>query len=67
MPLKAAELVTHPAFDSIEWDIPPTRKGYSEVAKGRSGGPFKLYWEIHGEGSIKTVVCGFFLLFLSFA
>ena len=65
MPLKATEIVAHSAFDTVEWDLPPTRKGYQEVARGRSGGPFKLYWEVHGEGSVKTVV-GDFSLFGSF-
>ena len=56
MPLKAAELIAHPAFKTVEWDLTPTKEGYAEVAKGRPGGPFKLYWEIHGVGEIKTVV-----------
>ncbi|KAJ9607581.1 hypothetical protein H2200_007659 [Cladophialophora chaetospira] len=55
MPLKAAELPSHPAYHTVEWELTPTRKGHAEVAKGRSGGPFKLYWEVHGEGSVKTV------------
>ncbi len=59
MPLKAAELASHPAYDTVEWDLPPTKKGYTQVAKGRGGGPFKLYWEVHGQGSAKTVVGSF--------
>lgn len=55
-PLKAAEILVHPAFSTIEWDLPPTREGYCDVALGRPGGPFKLYWEIHGQGEVKIVV-----------
>lgn len=56
MPLKAAEIISHPAFHTIEWDLSPKDKGSTEVAKGRPGGPFKLYWEVHGRGDVKTVV-----------
>jgi len=56
MPLKAKDLVAHPAYQKLEWDLPPTSQGKSEVAKGRAGGPFKLNWEVHGEGSTKLVV-----------
>ncbi len=59
MPLKAAEIISHPAFDTVEWDLPPTKEGYAEVAKGRAGGPFKLYYEIHGQGDVKLVVGAF--------
>jgi hypothetical protein len=59
MPLKAAEIISHPAFDTVEWVLPPTKEGYAEVAKGRAGGPFKLYYEIHGQGDVKLVVGAF--------
>ncbi|EXJ81962.1 hypothetical protein A1O1_08029 [Capronia coronata CBS 617.96] len=55
MPLKAKEILAHPGFKSQEWDLPPTKQGRSEVAKGRPGGPFKLHWEIHGTGDVKLV------------
>lgn len=56
MPLTAEELKAHPSYQNLEWDLPPTREGRAEVAKGRSGGPFKLNWEIHGDGETKLVV-----------
>ncbi|OCT52234.1 hypothetical protein CLCR_09246 [Cladophialophora carrionii] len=62
MPLKAAEIISHPAFDTVEWELPPTKKGHAEVAKGRAGGPFKLYYEIHGQGHVKLVVGAFKIL-----
>lgn len=54
--LTAAELISHPAFKHLKWNLPPAEEGYAEVAKGRSGGPFKLWYEIHGKGSTKIVV-----------
>ena len=62
MPLKAAKIISHPAYHTVEWDLPPTEKGSTEVAKGRAGGPFKLYWEVHGQGDVKTVVRRFCFL-----
>lgn len=56
MPLKAEQLTAHKAYQKLDWDLPPAREGRAEVAKGRSGGPFKLKWEVHGEGSTKLVV-----------
>lgn len=54
-PLKAAEIIAHPAFQHLDWDLPPTSSGKASVAKGRAGGPFNLYYEIHGTGSRHTV------------
>lgn len=56
MGLTAAEIMAHPAYNTVEWDLPPTKQGTSQVAKGRPGGPFNLYWEVHGTGDIKLVV-----------
>ena len=56
MGLTAAEIIAHPAFATVEWDLPPTKEGVVDVAHGRAGGPFKLYWELHGVGDVKTVV-----------
>ena len=55
--LSAAELKAHPGYQNLEWDLPPTKKGMCSVAKGR-GGPFNLWYEVHGaaEGGIKLVV-----------
>lgn len=57
-PLKAAEILAHSAFKYLDWDLPPTSSGRAEVAKGRVGGPFELYYEIHGKGSKRIVVSG---------
>ena len=55
MPLSAAELVAHPAYKHLEWKLPPTKEGHTEIAAGRSGGPFKLWYEVHGKGSTRMV------------
>lgn len=55
-PLKAAEIVAHPAFKHVEWKLPATTSGKVDVAKGRSGGPIGLYYEIHGNGDRRVVV-----------
>jgi hypothetical protein len=56
--LKAAELISHPAFKNLKWKLPPAGEGYAEVAKGRGGGPFKLWYEVHGKGATRIVVSG---------
>ncbi|KIX94927.1 uncharacterized protein Z520_09237 [Fonsecaea multimorphosa CBS 102226] len=55
MPLTAAEILAHPAYDTVDWHLEPSKSGYCEAAKTRHGGPFKLYWEIHGKGEVKLV------------
>lgn len=55
MPLTAAELLEHPAFPKVIWDLQPTTKGKCAVAAGR-GGPFDIVYEIHGTGPIRTIV-----------
>ena len=55
MPLTAAELIQHPAFPDVIWDLKPTTKGKCAVAASR-GGPFNIAYEIHGSGPIRTVV-----------
>jgi hypothetical protein len=55
-PMKAAEIVAHPAYESVEWKLPPTVSEKCSVAKDRTGGPFNLYYEIHGTGPVKMVV-----------
>jgi hypothetical protein len=54
--LSAQELVEHPGFKHLKWKLPADREGHSEVAKGRAGGPFKLWYEIHGKGDTRIVV-----------
>ena len=53
--LSAEELKKHPYFHKLEWDLPPTKEGLCPVAKGR-GGPFNLWYEVHGTGDTKLVV-----------
>ena len=55
MPLTSAEIVEHPAFQEVIWDLKPTTKGKGAVAAGR-GGPFDIAYETHGTGPIRTVV-----------
>lgn len=59
-PLSAEEVKRHPGYESTEWKLTPTKSGMCPVAEGRRGGPFNLWWEIHGTGDIKIVVsCDF--------
>jgi len=51
-----AEIVAHPNYPEAIWNLTPTQSGQLAVAKGR-GGPFKIDWEVHGNGPIKLVVC----------
>lgn len=53
--LTAAELKAHPQFHKLEWNLPPTKEGKCPVAQDR-GGPFNLWYEVHGTGEIKLVV-----------
>ena len=55
MSLTAAEVVEHPAFNTVIWDLKPTEKGRCAVAHGR-GGPVDIAYEIHGAGPVKLVV-----------
>lgn len=72
--MTAAEVQNHPEYPHITWDLKPREKGALDVAEGR-GGPFKLAWEIHGDGPEKIVVSGvwclcpvaFVLFFLCFS
>lgn len=58
-PLKAADLLKHPAFPTNDWSdrIPPTKTGYAPIntKSTRPGGPFRIYYEIHGSGPTKLV------------
>ena len=66
-PLTAAEILEHPEFESVVWDLKAVSKGKATVAQGRRGGPLSLAYEVHGQGSIKLVVgeVGHFLWFFS--
>ena len=54
-PLTAAELIAHPEYKNVTWDLPPTKKGKVAVADGR-GGPVQLAYEVHGRGPKCLVV-----------
>ncbi|KAI9852656.1 MAG: hypothetical protein M1838_006113 [Thelocarpon superellum] len=49
--MKEAEIVKHPEFPHVTWDLPPAEKGKLAVARGR-GGPFNIAYEVHGHGPI---------------
>ncbi|KAL4882193.1 Alpha/Beta hydrolase protein [Aspergillus karnatakaensis] len=53
--LTAAEVVAHPAYQHLDWNLPPTTSGTCPVAQKRRGGPINLYYQIHGNGPIKLV------------
>lgn len=55
-PLTAAEVLEHPEFESVVWDLKAVDKGKAPVAHGRRGGPLNLAYEVHGQGPIKLVV-----------
>ncbi|KAL5340617.1 Alpha/Beta hydrolase protein [Aspergillus crustosus] len=54
-PLTAAEVVAHPAYKHLDWNLPPTTSGKCPVAQKRRGGPINLYYQVHGNGPIKLV------------
>ncbi|KAL4923434.1 alpha/beta fold hydrolase, partial [Aspergillus undulatus] len=54
-PLTAAEVVAHPAYQHLDWNLPPTTTGTCPVAQNRRGGPINLYYQIHGTGPTKLV------------
>ncbi|KAL4805067.1 Alpha/Beta hydrolase protein [Aspergillus unguis] len=53
--LTAAEVVAHPAYKHLDWNLPPTTSGTTPVAVNRRGGPINLYYQIHGNGPTKLV------------
>jgi len=55
MPLTAAEVVQHPGFENVIWNLPTNKKGKVTVARSR-GGPFDIAYEVHGTGPIHLVV-----------
>ena len=57
MALTAVEILEHPAFESVIWDLKPTKKGTCTVAKAR-GSPVNIAYETHGDGLIRLVVGG---------
>lgn len=53
--LSSEEILKHPEFAHVYWDLKPEKKERVDVASGR-GGPLKLSYEIHGHGPRKLVV-----------
>jgi len=54
-PMTAAELILHPEYTHITWDLQPAEEGKAAVAIGR-GGPINIAYEIHGHGNRHLVV-----------
>lgn len=54
-PLTVEEVLAHPEYPHVDWDLPADKQGKIDVAAGR-GGPLKLAYEIHGHGPHKIVV-----------
>ncbi|TKA61158.1 hypothetical protein B0A55_11568 [Friedmanniomyces simplex] len=52
--LSVDEVLQHPEFPHVNWDLKPDRKERIDVAAGR-GGPFKLSYELHGHGAKKII------------
>ncbi|KAI1333855.1 alpha/beta-hydrolase [Xylariaceae sp. FL0016] len=56
------KIVQDEAFPTAIWQLEPHRSGHLPVAEGR-GGPFKIHWEVHGDGPRKLILIsgmGFF-------
>ncbi|KAI2604342.1 alpha/beta-hydrolase [Hypoxylon fragiforme] len=56
------EVANSPAFPTALWQLEPHQTGLLPVATAR-GGPFKISWEVHGDGPIKLILIsglGFF-------
>ncbi|EFY85170.1 glycylpeptide N-tetradecanoyltransferase [Metarhizium acridum CQMa 102] len=49
------ETTNHPAYKGTVWKLEPHSSGHLPVGEGR-GGPFNLYWEVHGNGPTKLIV-----------
>lgn len=52
----AADVVKHPEYETVVWDLQPAKSGIVAVAKDR-GGPINIAYEVHGTGPVKLVVC----------
>ncbi|PSN67758.1 alpha/beta-hydrolase [Corynespora cassiicola Philippines] len=53
-PMTADELVKHPEYNHLIWDLKPEKKGKLPVAKDR-GGPINIAYEVHGRGDRHVV------------
>lgn len=54
-PLTVKELLAHPEYPHVNWQLLADKEGRIDVAAGR-GGPFKLAYELHGHGPSKILV-----------
>lgn len=54
-PLTVEEVLAHPEYPHVDWDLPADKQGKINVAAGR-GGPFKLAYETHGHGPHRILV-----------
>ncbi|KAI0203481.1 Alpha/Beta hydrolase protein [Astrocystis sublimbata] len=50
----AAEVAKTDAYPGVTWRLEPHSEGETPVAAGR-GGPFKIHWEVHGDGPVKLI------------
>lgn len=57
-PLLAADLLAHPAFPTNHWPLLATHTGHAPInsSSDRPGGPFSLYYELHGTGPRKLLL-----------
>ncbi|KAH7135552.1 Alpha/Beta hydrolase protein [Dendryphion nanum] len=53
-PMTPDELVKHPEYSHLIWDLKPAQRGKIAVAKSR-GGPIDIAYEIHGHGDHRLV------------
>ena len=53
--LSPEEIVNHPEYAHVNWDLKYEKRELIDVAKDR-GGPFKLAYELHGHGPRHIVV-----------
>ncbi|KAK1706351.1 hypothetical protein BDP67DRAFT_622668 [Colletotrichum lupini] len=53
--LSAEEILRHPAYKTTQWDLKPRLSGFATVAESRPGGPFPMWYEVHGRGPKKIV------------
>ncbi|KAL0933242.1 alpha/beta hydrolase (glycylpeptide N-tetradecanoyltransferase) [Colletotrichum truncatum] len=53
--LSALQISQHPAYATTKWNLQPDSSGFVNVAESRPGGPFPLWYEIHGHGPLKVV------------
>lgn len=53
--LTAEEVLQHPEYPHVNWDLKPDKAERIDVAAGR-GGPFKISYQLHGHGPKKIIV-----------